>query len=391
MLRYLQLIVKDDTIIYKLYTLEVPMDYFKKSKLFFWTVEIFLFILIFYLLYQVNFIFNPITTIFLTLFSPIVIALFLYYLCNPLVTRLVKLNIPKALSILIIFLSFIGLVVILVAGIIPEIVQQTTQLINGFPAMYESAYQHMKALFGSSFLENFNIQSYDQLEMSIISIVASTILSVFTGIGSFAGSVWSVTITIITVPIVLIYLFKDGHLFYENIIKTTPQKHRGFIEKIFTSIHSTLQAYITGQATVCLYVGVSLFVCYTVTGIPYAFLLAIFAGIMDIIPYVGPWIASVPAIIVAFSISPLTAVIIIIAIVLIQLGESYIVSPYIMGKSLHLHPIIVIFVLLIAGQLSGLVGMILGIPIFMMIKITLEETIAYVKKKKAPTDYLDEE
>lgn len=362
------------------------MNEFKNSKLFFWTVEILLLIIILYFFTRVEFILYPIRIIAFTILPPLTAALFLYYLCNPLVTWLGKLNIPKPLSILIILLSFITLVIVIVAGIIPGIVNQTSQLISSFPAIVESASQHINSL-GLN-LDKIDYQTYfEELDLNILSIVTSTVSGFFTGIGSVAGSLWSVGITVITAPIVLIYLFKDGHRFMELTQKMIPLKFRSFFENIFASIHQILQAYIVGQAIVCTYVGVSLFLCYTIVGLPYAFLLGILAGVMDIIPYAGPWIAAIPAIIVAFSISPFTALVITLAIIVIQLGESYFVSPYVMGKSLHLHPITVIFILLIAGRLAGLIGMILGIPIFMIIKIIITELIVVLK----PAPKLEEE
>lgn len=357
------------------------MNELKKSKLLFWTVEILLLIIILFFLMKLEFIFYPIRIIALTVFPPLTAALFLYYLCNPLVTRLGKLNVSKPLSILLILASFITLVVIVVAGIIPGIVQQATQLINSFPAIVNSASQHFISLTEGSHLDINNYQSYfEELDADILSLVTSTVSGFFTGIGSIAGSLLSVGVTMITVPIVLIYFFKDGNSFIKKTQKIIPLKYRSFFENVLSSIHQTLQAYIAGQAIVCSYVGVALFICYSLMGLPYAFLLGILAGVMDIVPYVGPWIAATPALIVAFSISPFTALVIAIAIIVIQLVESYVVSPYVMGKSLHLHPISVIFILLIAGRLGGLIGMILGIPIFMIIKIIIKESLVLFKQ-----------
>ena len=358
------------------------MNLFKNSKLFFWTVEVLLLIVIFNLLHRVSFVFYPIKVIFLTLFAPVVIALFLYYLFNPIVSRLGKLNIPKPLSLLAILASFLIFIMIIFAGIIPEMVQQASQLILSLPAIVENASNHLNQLMEGTLIEGIDIQSYfEGLDLSVLTLLTSTLSGFFSGVGNVVGSLWSAGVTIITVPVILIYLFKDGPTLFEKIVQISPKKHQKFLENIFTSIHETLHAYISGQAMVCLYVGVSLFLVYTIAGLPYAFLLGILAGVMDIIPYAGPWIAAIPAIIVAFSVSPFVAIVIGIAMVVVQLGESYIVSPYVMGKSLHLHPIVVIFVLLIAGQLSGLVGMILGIPVFMIIKIIIQETTNYLTKK----------
>ncbi|MGK9559333.1 AI-2E family transporter, partial [Salmonella enterica subsp. enterica] len=90
--------------------------------------------------------------------------------------------------------------------------------------------------------------------------------------------------------------------------------------------------------------------------------LGVIAGVMDIIPYLGPWLGVAPAILIALTRSPLEALLVAVIIIVIQIGESNLVYPLVMGKSLDMHPLTIIFILLVAGNLAGLVGMIIGIP-----------------------------
>jgi len=133
-----------------------------------------------------------------------------------------------------------------------------------------------------------------------------------------------------------------------------------------------------------LFVGILCLIAFLIIGLDYALLLAIIAGLTNIIPFFGPWIGSVPAVIVALFLSPLTALFTVLAIIIIQQIESNLISPQIIGKKLNLHPLVIIFLILIAGQLVGLIGMIFVVPLFASVRVLFTHGRKIWKIKKNP-------
>ena len=117
-----------------------------------------------------------------------------------------------------------------------------------------------------------------------------------------------------------------------------------------------------GQLLVCLVVGILAYVGYMLIGLPYALLLASIVGLMNVIPYLGPFIGAAPAVLVGLSESWKLALFVVAVNVVVQILESNVVSPQIVGRTLKLHPLVIILALLIGGQLGGILGLILAVP-----------------------------
>lgn len=189
-----------------------------------------------------------------------------------------------------------------------------------------------------------------------------------TGIGSnilsFTGVLVSALTSLVVVPFVLFFLLKDGDKLPGSFLKLLPQDSRAEGAKILHDMDENLSAYIQGQATVSLFVGVLSYITYLILGVDYAIILALVATFTNVIPFVGPIIGAVPAIVVAFFQEPILGLWVLIAIIIIQQVESNLISPNIMGKKLSVHPVTIIFLLYIGGNLAGLIGMILVIPTY---------------------------
>ena len=122
----------------------------------------------------------------------------------------------------------------------------------------------------------------------------------------------------------------------------------------------------------CLFVGTFSAIGYSMTGIPYALLVGLFAGITNIIPYLGPYIGLMPALFLAFSKSLPTVFWVIVVCIVVQQLDGNLVYPNVIGKSLHLHPLTIIIILLVAGNIAGLLGMILGVPLYAVTKVVVK-------------------
>src|SRR5699024_9091466 len=143
----------------------------------------------------------------------------------------------------------------------------------------------------------------------------------------------------------------------------TPHKYHAQFEKIVKAVDDSLGGYVRGQLTISSVITAATYLVYHVVDLKYALILAIFIGLMNIIPYFGPIIGTIPAALIALTSSVKLFIIIIITNMIVQLLESSFLSPYIMGKHVQIHPLILIFTLLVGAELGGIIGMIMAVPL----------------------------
>lgn len=140
-----------------------------------------------------------------------------------------------------------------------------------------------------------------------------------------------------------------------------------------------ISSYIQGQIIVSFCVGVLLYIAYFIIGLEYSLILAILAMVTNIIPVLGPFIGTIPALIVAFIHSPITALWVLLAVIIVQQIESNLISPQVMGRQLDVHPLTIILLLLAASQIAGLIGLILAVPTYAILKVVVKHTYGLIK------------
>ncbi|MFC4713029.1 AI-2E family transporter [Planococcus dechangensis] len=329
---------------------------------------------------RVPFVFYPIGVAFSTLMPIIIIGGILFYIFRPLV-KLLSRKMPRVVSILIIFAAFIGLLVGFSLWIGPLIFRQIQALIENFPTIVREVQNQANAALSSQWWSY--IQEQDFLPDVNPDVIAGNFRNTLTGIGSnilsFTGVLISALTSLIVVPFVLFFLLKDGDRLPASFLRLLPQDSREEGAKILHDMDENLSAYIQGQAIVSLFVGVFCFIAYLILGVDYAIILALVATVTNVIPFLGPVIGAIPAVVVAFFQDPILALWVLIAIVIIQQVESNLISPNVMGKKLSVHPVTIIFLLYIGGNLAGLVGMILVIPTYAVGKAIVQNLYRLVR------------
>jgi len=188
------------------------------------------------------------------------------------------------------------------------------------------------------------------------------------GMQTAIGVITSITVTIITVPFILFYMFKDGKKFPLAVMRFIPVNYRNEGLNIIRETGETLGTYIQGQTLVCLAVGFLTFIGFLIIHLPYALLLGLIIAVTNIIPYLGPFIGAAPAVIVGLLDTPSKALLAVIVVVVVQQIDGNIMSPLIIGKRLDMHPLTIIVLLLVAGNLAGVLGMILAVPVYAVAK-----------------------
>ncbi|MBC2187596.1 AI-2E family transporter [Listeria booriae] len=361
----------------------MKLSRFRESKLFFWTVEILALVAILFVLNKLSFLFAPIGVIVSTLFLPILISGFLFYMFNPLVLFLEKRKVPRLVSVLSIFVIFIGAVVLAVVQLGPILADQVASLVSAAPKYWDQ-FQH----WWDGFVQNSNIKNVDikaEMEKLNISIpkILDTVISSLTGsLGMIFGFISGFVMILVTVPFILFYMFKDGHKFLDSSEKFFPAGIRKEAREMIQAMNKTISTYISSQAIDCLFVGIFTMIGYFIIGEPYALLFGLIAGVTNIIPYLGPFIGAAPAVIVALFDSPLQAILVIVVVTIVQQIDSNLLSPYIMGKSLSIHPLTIIIILIVAGNLAGIFGMILGVPTYAVVKTLIVNLSRLIKLRR---------
>ena len=342
----------------------------KQSKLFFWSLELLVLATLILVLSKIGFVFQPVATFFTTLFAPVLIAGFLYYLLNPLVELLTnRLKIKRIFSIIIVFVLLVVALVLLISSVIPNLVIQLAQLAENIPA-FATQVENWFYNFADSDLFNQIFQQVDimdQLEkmnLSYGTLIQRFLSGLSNSLGSIVGSIASTTMMIVTAPFILFYMLKDGDKVVPNIEKVIPEARREQVKELLGKLNKTLSNYISGQGIECLFVATFTFLGYWLVGIEYAFLFGMIAGVTNLIPYLGPYLGLLPAVFVTIFNEPFKALLCCVVVLIVQQLDGNIIYPNVIGKSLAIHPLTIIIVLLVAGNIAGLLGIFLGVPFY---------------------------
>ena len=331
-----------------------------------------------YLYTEISYIFTPINTIVSSIITPIIVAYVFYYMLNPLVNFFSKKISRFSASLLAILVGVITILIVII-GVVPIIVEQTQNLITALPRYIEIIKGYLEEYSDNAYVQvvveyvntNLNVSKISERLISIATSVAQGVVS----------SISSTASVLVTMPFVLFFLLKDASQFNKFVISLLPKKFEKPVAETIDEIDDKVGSYIQGQMLVSLCIGVMLFIGYNVIGLHYAFSLATIAAFLSIVPYLGPAIAITPAMLVAASTSWVMVVKMLVVWGVVQFLEGNIISPNIMGRSMNMHPLTVIFVILIGVNISGVVGAILGIPVYSILKVLISKLLLSIKKR----------
>ncbi|MEB5783035.1 AI-2E family transporter [Staphylococcus pseudoxylosus] len=333
---------------------------------------------------QVSYIFKPFIIIFNTIVAPIIVSVILYYLLNPLVNLMERYNISRLWGVIILFLLIVGLITLVINLLIPVIGSQFRSFGNNFPLYVDKVNQFIDSVTKYSLISNFYSQIQEQLD-ALANKLPSMVSDYFNGFGSkvknFAEAIVNVGVVIATTPFVLFFMLKDGHRFKEFSTKLMPPKFRKDYHDLLDKMSVQVGSYIQGQIIVSFCIGILLFIGYSIIGLDYSLILASIAAVTSVVPYIGPTIAISPAIIIALITSPIMLLKLIVVWTAVQFIEGHLISPNVMGKTLKIHPLTIIFILLSAGNLLGIVGVILGIPAYAILKVLVSHLYTMFKRR----------
>lgn len=306
--------------------------------------------------------------------KPFIIAAAISYLMNPLVRFFEKRGIPRIYGVAIVYLIFIVLILLVSFILVPRLIKEISGLVLNIP-QYSSQIQGLVKGFQDSYMNSRLPESFKEVIDENIIRLQSIILSFLQTIAEGIIEVFSQLFNIIIVPVIAFYMLKDNEYFKNQFLLLLPKAKRTKFILLLRDIDNVFGKYIRGQIIVGSFVGVFTTIALLIIKVKYAFVLGIFAGISNIIPYFGPFIGIVPTILFALLDSTGKALYAGGAFILIQQVESGFLTPRIIGKSVGIHPIYVIMALIAGGKLLGVIGLVLAVPILAAIKLTLRHAL----------------
>lgn len=337
-------------------------------------------LLIVFLFTKVSYLFEPIWQFLAIVGLPIILAGILYYLMNPVVDYLEKQRIPRIYSIIGLFVLVVALIVWGSVVIIPKIQEQTVSFVGNFPKYVDTIDNKLTEILRDPLFNQFR----DQLESAGEKFVSSAgdmlqdiSKSTVQSLGSFVGAVATVLVAVLTMPFILFYLLKDGKQLAPYFVKFLPTRMRKPTLKILAEMNDQVSSYIRGQLTVAFAVAIMFMIGFAIIGLDYAVTLGIVAGFLNLIPYLGSFLAMIPAVFLAIVAGPVMLVKVLIVFALEQTIEGRLISPLVLGNQLAIHPVTILLVLLTSGKLFGIIGVILGIPVYAAAKVIISHVFEW--------------
>ena len=307
----------------------------------------------------------------LSVLSPFFIGFVLAWILNPLVNRLERKKMPRVIGSMLVYSVMILAVALFLGYMLPVIYDQLQILIRNLPSIFNEV-----EIFMNNIVNRFgNIEGLDII--SIKNQIFNTITGSFNDfmtslpntIMNLVGNLFSSLVTICFGLVIGLYMLIDFDSINGHLLNLLPKKNRFEASLLITNISTEVRKSVNGT----LLVASMVFVCdslgFFFIGLQAPLLFGLLCGITDLIPYVGPYIGGIVAVIVGFAQSPLTGILSLIIVVVVQLVENNILQPIVMSKTTELHPVTIIVGLLIFEHFFGIVGMILCTPCMSLVKV----------------------
>ena len=312
----------------------------------------------------------------------LVVSILLAYLIAPGVEALVRRGLPKVLAITCIYILLGALLSFFLAFLVPVVTREFEKLLGNLGGMLSNLETLVDSLLGQLHewapealkpsLDPRNFQFNDlalQLQREAPALLGGSLPGVFVGMKSAAGVLGGAFL----VPLLTFYILMDSDKYRRAFVSVVPRHRRPAAQELLTRVDSMLGRYIRGQLIVCVSIGFFVAVALSLLGVDYAVLIGIFAGVVDIIPYVGVLIGLVPAFLIALiNKGVFWAILTIVVLECIHWLEGHVVVPAVVGHSVGLPPLTVMVALLSGAEVGGIMGMLVAIPLAALVRVVVE-------------------
>lgn len=290
----------------------------------------------------------------------IFVALVIASAVDPLVDRLHQKRIPRALTVLLVFAVLLSVVGFVVSALVPLIAEQFQQLVQLLPGYLETLANHLAALLHIS---PSDLVSSDVLTSISARAGGGSLTGVTTGVTTAVTGLFRGVVSFVIILVLSFYFVVQQDGFRAFIRSILPVRHQTYVSDLTGRIQGQMGLWLRGQLILAFIIFVLTYILLLVLHVPNPLVLALLAGLLEVVPYIGPIVSALPIALVALTISPLTALLALAGCVLIQQLENHLLQPRVMGKVLGLNPLLVIIALLVGAKLAGVLGAVLAVPL----------------------------
>lgn len=341
---------------------------------------------------KISFLFRPIGSFLEIVLLPMILTGLLYYLLNPMVDWMEKHKISRTVGISILFVLISLLIIWGLAVAIPSIQEQVTSFAQNLPSNIQKIEGQVTGLLQDQRFEQFRptaLEMLNKVNDQIVAYAQKFSTSAVNWASNLISTASQIIVAILIMPFILFYLLRDGQYLNTHITQYLPTKWREPIGTVLSDVNGQLSNYVRGQVTVAIIVALMFSVMFSIIGLSYPITFGVMAGFLNLIPYLGSFLAMIPAVILGLIAGPIMLIKVLVVFMIEQTIEGRFVTPLIIGSSLSIHPITILFVLLTAGQMYGVLGVLLGIPIYASIKVLVKAAFEWYKAHSSL--YEDEE
>lgn len=297
----------------------------------------------------------------------VLIAIIIVTALSPMVTKLHKFKIPRALSVISFYVFFFGTLGVLMYSIVPQLADQIKEIAKDMPKFIEQFNQ----FFGQ-------VPQHEEIALAMQEGLKGFAENLTSSAGNIFAPLFSVFGGLVTFFIILILTLymsvaeDDIKTFFQSIF---PKKYEAKVEKNIEKVQAKIGDWLRGEFVLMFAVGVLSFIGLWLLGVEFALTLAVIAGILELIPFLGPAIAAVPAAFIGFTQSPFLGFAVILLYVIIQQFENHVLVPKVMEKTTGISPVVVVLAILIGAKLFGFLGILLAVPVAVILSVFVQEIL----------------
>ncbi|NLJ80200.1 MAG: AI-2E family transporter [Firmicutes bacterium] len=316
-----------------------------------------------------------------SILTPFLFAIVIAYLLYPLIISFENRGVPKTAAIILVYTLFGVFLGVILWLFIPRLARELDELLKKLPAQTEqwegfgqNTVSYLRQIKLPGTIEDALKIIMERMELALENLAGGAAQTLLDGLAHLVFLLLS--------PILAFYFLRDHQRLRERSLQYIPASSRGEVLIILRDINQALHGFFRGQILVSFSVGLLIYGGLAVLGLRYALFIGFIAGLFDLIPYLGPILGFIPAAVLAFLKSPLTVLWVLLLFLAANQLESNIIAPKIIGDRVGLHPLVIIFAVLVGGHVMGIAGMLLAVPLAAVLRVLLQ--YFFKRKLSAP-------
>jgi predicted PurR-regulated permease PerM len=304
--------------------------------------------------------------------APLLLSVVIIYMLNPFVSWMHRRGTPRLIGAALGFIVFFSALALLAVILVPDIVRQAQTFVETFPQLYDNSVGQVHDLFDSLGFKNVSVWNYDELVSYVNDPDNRNTLITFAldQLGSVTAGIFEFILVFLLGPVLAFYLLIDLPSVQQRLVEIFPDRRRAEAAHVGRQLNTALGGFLRGQLVVALIVGLMLSIGYRIIGLEFWLLIGLIGGLLNIVPFLGPWIGGILGVTVAISTGDVpTAVWAIVVAVAVQQIDNNFVSPTVLRATVRLHPAVTLIALVLGGTVAGVWGVVIAVPLTATVKI----------------------